>query len=213
MSRHGDPDDDVLVVLAGGRSSRFQGDKALAEFAAPDAGERTGSESLTGRVLRQLAPLASRRAVVRAAPLGGLPEGVATIADPRPGDGPLQALAAAFAALPARRWFVAPCDAPLLDPEIYYELARSLASTSARGGGKPPSAVAAWNDGRCEALVSIWTPTAAAPLAAWLAAEPRLPVHVALARLGAARCDFADARPFLNVNTRADLVLAGEALR
>jgi molybdopterin-guanine dinucleotide biosynthesis protein A len=185
---------DVLVVLAGGRSLRFGSDKALA-----DLGD---GEPLALRTLRRLASLAPRALLVRAAPLAGLPPCARQIADPAPGTGPLQALAAAFAAdlhesafaaESATRFFVAPCDAPELSADVY-----------------PPLAEAAGRDGvacarhgeRLEPLVAVWTAAAALRLAR----EPRPSgveaVHHALERLGAAIVEFdADDPRFRNVNT------------
>ena len=184
--------DDVLVVLAGGRSRRFGADKALAAF-DPD---RSGAEPLALRALRRLAPVAPRRLLVRGAPLPGLPPDVLRFADPSPGAGPLPALAAAFAAVPARRWFVAPCDLPWLAPAIYARLADALRRADAAAARTPEG---------LEPLVSAWTPAAAGRLAPWLDAEPGLAVHAALERLGAAEVGFDDALPFRNVNTREEL--------
>jgi molybdopterin-guanine dinucleotide biosynthesis protein A len=195
---------DALVLLAGGRSRRFGSDKALARF-----GERRSAkldaeegETLALRALRRLEGVAQRRILVRATPLAGMPRGVARIADPRPGEGPLQALAAAFAAAPAARWFVAPCDLPWLDAAVYARLADELGSAIVVAARAP--------DG-LEPLVSLWTPPAAARLERWLAEEPRLAVHAALERLGAREVDFPDALPFLNVNTQDDLAQARSA--
>ncbi len=181
---------DVLVVLAGGRSRRFGSDKAVAPF---------DSEPLALRALRRLSTVAPRRVVVRAAPLAGLPADVVQVADPHPGEGPLQALAAAFAAAPAPRWFVAPCDLPWLDDSIHARLAAEIGGSAVAAARAP--------DG-LEPLVSLWTPPAAERLSGWLAFEPQLAAHAALERLGAAEVEFAEPRPFLNVNTREELELA-----
>ena len=179
---------DALVVLAGGRSRRFGSDKALA-----DLGD---GEPLALRALRRLAPLAPRRVVVRATPIEGLPADVVVVADRAPGDGPLQALEAAFAAVPARRWFVAPCDAPELEPSLYAPIA---AAAGAEG------LACARLGGRLEPLVVVWSARAAARLAS----EARPPgiesVQHALLRLAAATVDFAaEDRRFRNVNSRDD---------
>ena len=186
---------DALVVLAGGRSSRFGGDKALAEL---------DGETLALRALRRLAPLAARRVLVRAAPLAGLPADVLQVADPAPGAGPAQALRAAFAALPGARCFTAPCDAPELEPALYAPLA---AATKADG------VACARRGGRLEPLVAVWSAPAAARFAAEPAGESDA-VHAALARARAACVDFDGGdRRFSNVNTRAELasVAAGRS--
>ncbi len=208
------PTGDVLVVLAGGRSSRFGQDKALAPF-GPDA------EPMAVRTLRRLSLLAPRRVLVRAAPFAALPPGVVQIADPQPGGGPLQALAAVFEQLPARRWLVAPCDLPGLSPSIYERLAEALAiapldgiaqdgaaqdGAAQDGAAQGGAALAVARSSRgLEPLVSIWTPAAVRPLASWLASEPGLAVHHVFARLPTTVVDFDDASPFVNVNTPADL--------
>ena len=186
---------DALVVLAGGRSSRFGGDKALAEL---------DGETLALRALRRLAPLAARRVLVRAAPLAGLPADVLQVADPAPGAGPAQALRAAFAALPGARCFTAPCDALELELALYAPLA---AAAGADG------VACARRGGRLEPLVAVWSAPAAARFVAEPAGESDA-VHAALARARAACVDFDGGdRRFSNVNTRAELasVAAGRS--
>ncbi len=183
---------DLLVVLAGGRSSRFGRDKACEPF-----GSRR--EPLALRVLRRLAPLAATRVLVRAAPLADLPTDVVAFADPLPGSGPAQALVAAFAAHPAARWFVAPCDLPWLDVAAYRLLQSAM--------GSAPVAVARSERG-VEPLVSMWTPRAAAALADRLHARPGLALHEFLDEIGAAFVDGLRPSCFVNVNTPADFAVA-----
>ncbi|MBL8840455.1 MAG: NTP transferase domain-containing protein [Planctomycetes bacterium] len=197
---------DVLLLLAGGRSRRFGRDKALERFGAPTA-DHPGGEPLALRALRRLAPLAATRVLVRAAPLPGLPADVATCADPHPGRGPAQALAAAFAAFPAARWFVAPCDLPWLSIAAYRRLAAALDAASDATSGAASLAVATSAHG-LEPLVSIWTPAAATSLARAVERTPELALHALLAELPIVRV--ADLPPacFMNVNTPADLAVA-----
>jgi molybdopterin-guanine dinucleotide biosynthesis protein A len=179
-------DSDVLIVLAGGRSRRFGSDKALA-----DLGD---GEPLALRALRRLAPLAQRRVLVRAAPLAGVPGDVQVVADRSPGAGPLQALEAAFAAAPARRWFVAPCDAPALEVELYAPLAAAAGDAGV---------ACARHGGRLEPLVAVFSARAAARLVAEARPAGVESVQRALARLGAATVEFPAEDPrFRNVNTR-----------
>lgn len=189
---------DVVLVLAGGRSSRFGRDKACEPFSVRRAPTES-VEPLALRALRRLAPLATRRALIRAAPIEGVPGDVVVVADPRPGDGPLQALATAFQAMPAARWFVAPCDLPWLDVQHYRRLAAAI--------GSAPVAFARTPRGD-EPLVSLWTPIAAEALIHRQRAAPRESARVALAALGAVAVDTDDGRAFLNVNTLSDLEMA-----
>lgn len=185
-------DSDVLIVLAGGRSRRFGSDKALA-----DLGD---GEPLALRALRRLTPLAPRRVLVRATPLAGVPDDVVVVADRSPGAGPLQALEAAFAAAPARRWFVAPCDAPALDASLYAPLAAAAGEAGV---------ACASRGGRLEPLVAVWSARAAARLAAEARPAGVEPVQHALRRLGAAVVEFAAEDPrFRNVNTRDEWLAA-----
>ena len=187
------PAGDVLVVLAGGRSQRFGSDKAIARFGVD-------AEPMLQRALRRLEEVAPRQVVVRATPIVGLDPRVLRVVDPRPGDGPLQALGAAFAATRAPRGFcTAPCDLPWLEPEAYARPAAAL--------GGHEVAVARAPDG-LEPLVSIWSEAAAARLGSWLARAPQLAVHAALDRLDRAEVEFDDPRPFQNVNTPEELARA-----
>jgi molybdopterin-guanine dinucleotide biosynthesis protein A len=180
---------DVLIVLAGGQSRRFGRDKALA-----DLGD---GETLALRALRRLAPLAPRRVLVRAAPIAGLPADVVRVADPVPGRGPLQALRAAFAAVPGARCFVAPCDLPGITPDVYAPLAAAAGATGV---------ACARRGEQLEPLVAVWSGAAAARLLREVRADVAGPVHRALAPLGATWIDFEVDDPRLrNVNFPQEL--------
>lgn len=184
---------DVLLLLAGGRSSRFGRDKACEPFG-------TAGEPLALRALRRLAGVAPSQVLVRAAPLPGVPPAVRVLADPEPGAGPLPALRAAFAAVPAARWFVAPCDLPWLEARHYGRLQAELGTAAAA------FARSVRGD---EPLVSVWTRRAAATLAAVPAGAS---MGAALRIVGAVAVAMAeDDRAFLNVNTQGDLAVAAAA--
>ncbi len=95
----------VGAVLCGGRSSRFGADKALAPF---------GSSTVGDRVVTALRDAG----VDPVAAIGGTAGdglGLPTIADRRPGEGPLAGLATALVWARTGWVVVVPCDLPLLD--------------------------------------------------------------------------------------------------
>jgi molybdopterin-guanine dinucleotide biosynthesis protein A len=101
------------VVLAGGRSSRMGTPKAALPW--------QGSTLLHRTVSVLAAATGGPVVVVRAAgqPLPPLPDGAVIAEDPRPGQGPLQGIAAGLAALASaaeRAAFVAATDMPFLHP-------------------------------------------------------------------------------------------------
>jgi len=107
----------TAVVLAGGRSSRFGRDKALLTL---------DGESLLARAVRVLSSVAAEVLVL------GPPERAAEapdariIADQRPGDGPLPALASALRAMRGDRILAVATDMPLLNAGLLaYLLDRS----------------------------------------------------------------------------------------
>lgn len=95
----------IGAVLTGGRSRRFGTDKALADV---------GGRPMAARVVEALRD-AGADPVVAVGGTAGHELGVPTIADQRPGDGPLAALATVL--IWARRGLVVvcPCDLPLLE--------------------------------------------------------------------------------------------------
>jgi len=96
-----------VYILAGGRSSRFGSDKARALL---------DGEPLIARLARQIAPIAAGITVVADAPEKYADLGLRTIADRRPGLGPLAGLEAAMLDLiastaPLGKW----CQTPFPD--------------------------------------------------------------------------------------------------
>ncbi|MBX6388988.1 MAG: molybdenum cofactor guanylyltransferase [Frankia sp.] len=112
------------VVLAGGRSTRMGTPKATLEWHGSTLLYRTAAilaRATAGPVV-----------VVRAdgQPLPTLPAGTTVVADPRPGMGPVQGIAAGLAALRARAGveaaFVAATDMPFLHPAFIRRVLREL---------------------------------------------------------------------------------------
>lgn len=103
-----------VYILAGGRSSRFGQDKARALL---------GGRPLIGRLADQIRPVATQITVVAAAADSYPDLGLRTIADLRPGRGPLAGLEAAIVdaqQLPGPRspWLVVlTCDMTMVVPE------------------------------------------------------------------------------------------------
>ena len=89
-------------------------------YVHPDG--RGAPMNLGCRALFLLEPLVDEQVLVRTEPLPGKPPQVRVVADPRPGGGPVQSLGAAFDAIDADSWLVAPCDMPLLKAELYLNL-------------------------------------------------------------------------------------------
>lgn len=184
----------VGVVIAGGRSTRFGGEKALALFQG---------EALLLRAARRLAAACGAVAVnarpgsgaADLAASSGLPVIHDAAGDP---DGPLAGVKAALvwagqrgATLVA----VSPCDAPLLPPELYARL------VEAAGEG---AAMAETADGR-QPLCAVWPVRALVPLTAALAGGAHPPTWRMLEEVGAARVHFLQPQQFANANTREEL--------
>jgi molybdopterin-guanine dinucleotide biosynthesis protein A len=183
------------LILAGGRSSRFGGDKAAA--------------MLDGRSLLQIAALALQGTgapVAVSAPVQSKAAqlaadlGLAVLPD-WPGDpaGPLAGLRAGLEwaqGLGAGRLALRPVDTPFLPLDLYDRLEAVL--------DQAPAAFCVTADG-LQPLCSLWTPAALSPLRAALAGGRHPPVHTFLERIGAARLAVEDSAAFANINTPDDL--------
>jgi molybdenum cofactor guanylyltransferase len=182
------------VVLAGGRSVRFGGEKAAALLAGTPlvmwAARRLERSCLAVAVNARAGTEAE--ALARAA-------GLAVLHD-APGDaaGPLAGVRAGLEwarVIEAQALAVSPCDAPLLPADLFTRL------IEAAGSG---AAMAETSDGR-QPLCAVWPVSALAQLAAALAGGAHPPTWRMLESLGARHVYFEDPAAFANLNTREDL--------
>ena len=191
----------VGVVIAGGRSVRFGGEKAIAPFAA---------RPLLLWAAERLARVSSQVAV-NARPGTGAAEladasGLMLLPD-APGDplGPLSGVRVGLAwaqSVGASVLAVSPCDAPLLPDDLYERL------LVAAGAG---AAMAVTEDGR-QPLCAVWPVSARAMVNAALAGGAHPPTWSVLEAAGAVKVHFDRAADFANLNTPEDLARL-EAMR
>ena len=180
------------LVLAGGRSRRFGGDKALADF--------------RGRPLIAWS-LDALRPHVAVLGVGGpraLAEtlGVEDVPD-RSGapEGPLAGVLAGLAwadALDCTLLATAPCDTPFLPPDLVPRLAAALE-------GCPVIAARA---SRVHALCALWRVDAAPALTALVREGKQLSMQALIDTLGGGYADFLHESAFANLNTPAELASA-----
>ena len=187
--------DTVLgVVIAGGRSVRFGGEKAVADLAGRPlliwAAARL--QKSCAAVAVNARPGTQAEALARA-------EGFAVLHD-APGDpaGPLAGVKVGLAWAAeqgARALAVSPCDAPLLPEDLFTRL------IEAAGGG---AALAETSDGP-QPLCSVWPVTALHAVSQALVGGAHPPTWRMLESVGAVRVRFEDRAAFANLNTQADL--------
>ena len=134
------------LVLAGGRSTRMQRDKAMLEYAGRSQLERA-VELITPLVERAFV---SVRADQTADPLRAR---FAQIVDTGEVAGPIAGIVAAQARLPDAAWLVVACDLPLLDRETIEHLLRS------RRPDRQATAYRSTHDGLPEPLCAIYEPS------------------------------------------------------
>lgn len=187
------PDPDVAgLVLAGGRSSRFGGEKAAALLEG---------KPLLLWAAERLKPVCARLAV--SARPGSEAETLAAplpVLHDRPGDpdGPLAGIHAGLewaGGVGAQLLAVSPCDAPFLPGDLF----RRLLAAGADG-----AAVAETPEG-VQPLCAVWPVSALPTLQAVLAGGAHPPVWRLLEEIGAIKVRFDDGRAFANLNTREDL--------
>lgn len=181
--------DYVAAILAGGESSRFGADKAMADL---------GGAPLIAHVRNALGGAAHLAVVGHPAAAAFL--GAITLSDsPHAVRGPLAGVLAAmeWAQGLAAEWLVtAPCDAPLIPGDMATRLVETARSANA------PAAFASTTGG-LHPLCAAWRPS----LAERLHRAFQSGTHPAVRDLapGAAHVTFPDEGAFLNVNTPADM--------
>jgi molybdenum cofactor guanylyltransferase len=187
------------VVIAGGRSVRFGGEKAAALLAGKPllmwAVERL--QTSCAAVAVNARPGTEAEAIARAAGLTVLHDAAG---DPQ---GPLAGVKAGLAwaqAIGARALAVSPCDAPFLPRDLY---ARLIEAAGVVAG----AAMAETADGR-QPLCALWPVSALGAVAEALAGGAHPPTWRLLESLGARRVRFDPPEAFVNLNTREDLAAA-----
>ena len=184
----------VGMVLAGGRSVRFGGEKAAAELAG------TALLIWAARRLQRNCSIvaANVRAGTQAEAIARA-DGLPLLYDV-PGDalGPLAGVKVGLIwarDLGATVLAVSPCDVPLLPDDLYVRL-------GAAAGSGPALAETAAGD---QPLCALWPVSALPQVTEALQGGAHPPTWRLLQTLGATRVRFADEAAFANVNTRADL--------
>ena len=187
------------LVIAGGRSLRFGGEKATAVL--------QGRPLLLWAVRRlaaSCAPVAVNARPGTETEALARSEGLAVLHDaPGDPDGPLAGIRAGLAwaaAQGAASLAVSPCDAPLLPEDLFVRLIEA-ANLKAGSSG---AAMAVTPEGR-QPLCAVWPVSALPTVTAALAGGAHPPTWKLLQDLAAAQVEFPDPAPFANLNTPEDL--------
>lgn len=145
------------LVLAGGRSTRMQRDKAALQYHAGESQLDAAMKLLAPRVARTFVSVRAdqRDDATRAA--------YAQIVDAGDVEGPIAGIIAAFAAHADAAWLVLACDLPFLDAATLDTL------ITARDSGRDATAYRSSHDGLPEPLCAIYEPRARAGLEAHVA--------------------------------------------
>ncbi|HYP79018.1 MAG TPA: molybdenum cofactor guanylyltransferase [Steroidobacteraceae bacterium] len=188
----------VGVVIAGGRSLRFGGEKAVAPFAGRPlllwAVERLGR--VCSRVAVNARPGTEAAALTQSLGLQLLHDA------PGDPDGPLSGVKAGLQwarEAGAAALAVCPCDVPLLPNDLHERLLAAAGHGAGHG-----AAMAETTEGR-QPMCAIWPASALEVVTAALAAGEHPPTWRLLEQLGAAKVRFDATGAFSNLNTREDL--------
>ena len=150
------------LVLAGGRSTRMQRDKAVLEYRP--------NETQLDAAMKLLGPrVGSAYVSVRGDETDRVRARYPRIVDRGGAQGPIAGISAAFATRPDHAWLVIACDLPRLD-------GRTLdALIAARDASADATAFRSAHDGLPEPLCAIYEPAAAARIAAHIASGKHCP--------------------------------------
>ena len=190
------------VILAGGKSSRFGSEKALATL---------GGRSLLARAVEALEPFVSDIAVSAPIESGAGIEahrsGFSVLPD-RVGlaRGPLAGILAGLEWSKSRnaKWMISlPCDVVSLPSDIFPRLCAAAADAN--------GAYAVTAQGP-QSLCAVWPVESEAALEAVLDSGTHPPVREFLEQMGGTPVHFAGSGLFLNINTRDDLLAAEKNL-
>lgn len=186
------------LVLAGGKSSRMQSDKAALSYEG---------EAQLRRAMQLLAPFVERAFVsVRADQAHDpLRAGFAQIVDRATEAGPIAGIMAAQETFPHVAWLVIACDLPFLNAET---LAHLLAM---RAPERAATAYLSTHDGLPEPLCAIYEPASRETLAAYFHEGRHCPRKFLL-KGDVQLLDAPDARALDNINTREEYSAAVRTL-
>jgi molybdenum cofactor guanylyltransferase len=191
--KSGHPEDLAIVILAGGRASRFPGKLEVT----------LDGEPLLVRVYHHMRDIAPTVIAGRDTFSGTLDAALdcPIVVDRWPDRGPLGGLLSAAYKTAAGRIFALAGDAPRVTDEVVQALVAAWCDGD--------EAVVPEHDGRLEPLAALYD-REALMREGWecLQGEDRS-MHALLARLRVRRVPF-DARPFANINSSADLALLTE---
>jgi molybdenum cofactor guanylyltransferase len=186
------------LVLAGGRSSRMQRDKAA--LAYHGGTQLDWAMKLVGAQVERA--FVSVRSDQAAEPLRSR---FAQIVDRSADLGPIAGIAAAQAEHPEVAWLVVACDLPFLDGGTIQHL------VWARQAGRHATAYRSSHDGLPEPLCAIYEPSSRAALDRYVAAGGRCPRKFLL-QTDAALLDEPNPRALDNVNTPEEYRAAMDAI-
>ncbi|MEZ6023357.1 MAG: molybdenum cofactor guanylyltransferase [Hyphomonadaceae bacterium] len=181
----------AAAILAGGESRRFGADKVMADVAGQPMVARVAA--LLGGDTLAVVGHAEAAVLLNAADLRDPADAMR---------GPLAGVLAAlnWAESMGAAWLLtAPCDTPLLPPDLYPRLIAAAEAANA-------AAAHARTDDGVHALCAVWRPALAVRLRASFAQGVHPPVRELAP--DAVHVHFADGAAFLNVNTPDDLARA-----
>jgi molybdopterin-guanine dinucleotide biosynthesis protein A len=186
------------LVLAGGRSTRMQRDKAGLEY--------VGKPQLT-RAMELISPLVERAFVSVRAEQQRDPQRAAydTISDLHSDLGPLAGIQAALRTHPDHAWLVLACDLPFLEETTLRHL------IAHRAADRLATAYRSQFDGLPEPLCAIYEPGSLAALETWIAQGERCP-RGWMARADVELLALPEAHALDNVNTAAEYAVASAAV-